>query len=231
MPLIPPVQSVQGSSTTGATLAVVFSPSNIAGHLLIYAWTVNVTGDGVADSQTNTINTDIAQVVHGGGPDGWSHLRSAPNCKAGANTATASGGGSAARTMAIAEYAGIALSSPLDVTVSNTGFGAILGTGVGPSTRTPYSLLVGWNGCGNTTAGPFTPTSAMIERQDINGGVLDGMLADRESVLIAAIVSGATSTGGSSNWACLCAAYKGVIALSIAKSGRRPAPFRPGIAR
>src|SRR5262245_29334819 len=162
-----PLQTNSGASNA-TSLAVAFLSNNIAGNFL-FAGLNSAAGlgsEGITDSR-NSYSNDVAQVSNGDSKAGvWTAL----NCGAGANTVTATGGGSGNREMIIAEYPTVALVSAFDKSVSATGFGTALASGNTATTTQSDELIIGFAGAGNSANQPYTPGATFTERAESGGG-------------------------------------------------------------
>ena len=105
-------------SNPSAAVTNAFPSNNTAGSLLVCCFRGDPTGT-VSDSQHNSWSLAVSQPSDGG-VRGF-RLWYAPNATAGANTVTVSNSGALFVNSVIAEYSGVATSSPLAQTNNTTG--------------------------------------------------------------------------------------------------------------
>ena len=192
------------ASTTNVPLA--YGSNNGAGHLLVLAgrFSNNGTGTPTSISIADSRNT-------------WVVLQSfvnvnsrlvfayAANCSAGANTVTVTANGAGANgafyTFSIAEYSGIATSTPVDKNTTAPGGTTSTSASAGPVTTTiANELLFGWffnetaNGLTLTAGSGYTirnnPSNAG------NGGIEDNIVSATGSYSATMTFSSAVNWGG-----------------------------------
>jgi hypothetical protein len=115
---------VQGASnsTSGTTMNVTYGSGVGTGHLLVGMFRTAGT-----TSVSDSLNGAWTKAV--GTSDGLNSIWYRPNASAGTTTVTVSGTASASIRAVIAEYSGVATTTPLDGTACNTGTGTSATTG------------------------------------------------------------------------------------------------------
>jgi hypothetical protein len=193
---------VQGSAVlndAGAfTIARAFTTANTAGNLIVAAVSWDSTATlTCSDSQGNAYVVVTTQY-----DATWDQSLAvcyAVNIKAGANTVTASFGSSVTtRRLAVHEYSGIALTSPVDVSAKRVGTGTTTVNGVSsPAATTTASgdLIFGavMDVSGSTTS--ITAGTGFTQRQSLN----NKDFATEDTVQAAAGSIAATQTFGASH--------------------------------
>lgn len=148
------------------------------------------------------------------------------NAAAGATTVTVSWGvNNGAGTLAIAEYSGMATSSPTDKTQGGDGFGTAATTAATATTTQADELLAVMT-CREFTAvdGHFTPGTNYNEREDPATDPRPGELEDRIVSATGAYSGAATLLGGSENWTEVIVTFK-----AAAGGGGAARPFVDGL--
>ena len=206
-PRIAGVQSnaIQGSSV--GSLAAAFASSNKVGNLIIAfvrmsttSQTVQVTdsaGNAYTDAVTQTQTSDGHQV----------HLFYARNILGGANTVTATFSATNSHPwLAIYEYSGLSVTSPLDQTAHAQGNSSTPNSGATAITASANELVFAGAGMTANYAGTATPGSGYtLQRQDKGTS-----RAVNESAVVksAGSYAGTFSLSSSTNWSAVVAAFK-----------------------
>lgn len=187
------ISSVQYNSAVASTVA--YLSNNTAGNLLILVGRTNTPASvTVSDSQSNAWAKAVAQAnASTNGIVIWY----APNCKAGANTVTVSGG--LGVELVIAEYSGLATSGVLDPGITNSGSGSgnpYSGGSITPSKNNV--LMIG--GVENDTANGLTdtPTGGFTDRANSLGNVF---LADQIVSSLGTYAYGGSYSNPAVTWA------------------------------
>jgi hypothetical protein len=110
------------NSASGTTMTVSYGASVGAGHLLVGMFRASGT-----TSVSDSVNGAWTKAI--GASDGVNSLWYKPNASAGSTTVTVNGSTSGSIRAVIAEYSGVATTSPLDGTSCNSGTGATATTG------------------------------------------------------------------------------------------------------
>jgi hypothetical protein len=116
--------SSTASSASASSTSLAFTSNNTAGNTIVVAASWQATGltPTCSDSQGNAYSTIVTKADATN--DSQSGICYATNIKAGANTVTVTYGASETyRSLAIQEYSGIATTSPVDTSISNTATG------------------------------------------------------------------------------------------------------------
>lgn len=201
---------VSGSVHTGtganASSAAATFTSNTAGNLLIAVIGWNNSGrsfTSVTDTNTNTW-TGVGTLVSSS--TALTRIFFAANCKASAgnNTVTLAIGGGANCSITIAEYSGVATSSPLDVTNQLTGTSANAALTTGITTTVAGDLVISALELVSTTAPTagtgFTRESAVLHTTNTQG--MEDQIAGSTGTFTGAWTSSAVQ------WALQVAAFK-----------------------
>lgn len=185
---------VQGAQA--AATSVAFTSANTAGHLLVCAVENNSFVGPLAVSDTAG-NTWVSAV----GPESNSDSQAVQifyvaNSKSGSNTVSVTGTGGNYTNMVVAEYSGVATTSPADGSAEASGSSATAATGSFAVTSGDLVVAMGMMGAGGTTAGSGftsrgTDTFSMLEDQIASGATAN-----------------ATLTGTSHPWSIVAAAFK-----------------------
>lgn len=207
------VQSKTGSAPDNSAVSATFDVASTAGNLLVAVVSAseNVTvsppaGWSVAIAQLNSI--DVAICYRENAPSSTSLSFSF-----GATSPSSS-------TVVIAEYSGIATSSPLDVTGSNTGTGTSPTTGSAGPTTQQNELLIG--GLGSSVAAGLNTYSSPLNSFTLRAQVQELGNNNNNCALLDRIVStnGTYSTGAtldtSATWAGVIATFKSATGDSLA---------------
>jgi hypothetical protein len=201
-----PIAYVQGASSalsaTRSTVSVTYSKAQNAGDLNVVAvgWaTAGVTVRSVTDSMGNI----YAQAV-GSTPAGQQAIYYVPNVQAaaaGANTVTVTLSGASAWTdVRIAEYSGIDIANPLDVTASSNGTGTLTDSG-SLTTSSQTALLFAANYVGGTTTGPG---AGYTQRLNPAGDIVQDRI-----VSAAGVYSATAPQDSSKKWVMQLVAFRG----------------------
>ena len=161
------VQANQGAATSLA-----FTSANSAGDLLVLGVENNAFTVGplsASDTQGNTWHSACGPAVSS--ENQAVQLFYVVNSRAGSNTVSVTGTGGNYTNMVVAEYSGVATSSPLESPCgSGTGSSATASTGAFSVTTGDLTIAMGVMGAGGTTAGSGftsrgTDTFSMLEDQ------------------------------------------------------------------
>lgn len=189
-----------GSSTISATFV-----SNVAqGDLIVVgvAWnSTTVTVSSVADSLSNTYSSAVGPTTNAT-LGGSCQIFYAANTPAGANSVTVTFSGTiSGGDLAIHEYSGIRLTSPLDVTAAATGNNTSPNSGSATTTQAS-ELIFGWVFAAN---GPtVTAGSGFTKREDNQGRT-----SEDETVSSAGSNSATFTLSSRQQWICQMATFKG----------------------
>jgi hypothetical protein len=154
-------KNVNGNEATSSHISAAFPSNNTLGNFLI------VTGTAARPASTITIadtagNTYIPAMgpVTDSNQDVTAYIWYVPNCKGGANTVTLTPSTADALEIHISEWTGLATSSPLDQTASDTGTGTTASSG-SRTTAVSGELIFGYTFLLNTASagGGFTGMS------------------------------------------------------------------------
>jgi hypothetical protein len=164
-------------SGTNTTKAAVMAAAQQAGSLnvvvinygALFPATLTQVVSGVADTKTNTYaaSTSVQTYTDPSGNVGALVVWAAPNiasATAGANTVTVTMNGAVSFfIIGVLEYSGMATSSPVDVTVSNTGSGTVTATTGPVSTTNANDLLIGGFSMIDGASAAVTYTSRIVQ--------------------------------------------------------------------
>lgn len=201
-------------SNSAASNSVAFSSNNTAGNFLVCC--IGTSGDvtNVTDTRGNAWSKAVDQ--NQSGILLFSDIWYVPNCANGANTVTLSGGFGGFEIIGVAEYSGVATSTPIDQT--NSANNSINNPDSGPVTTTQASeLLVGVIAhAGNNSA--ITFDSPWTQREDKQaGGIRRMAFADR--IVSSTGTYNATGTFATSpaDWQALIATFKAETSAVVVK--------------
>lgn len=194
-----------GTSITAATVA-----DPVSGNFAVACWT----GRGpLTGSIQETIAGDCTYVKAVGtqdtfGPTTWGEIWYGPNLInnfGGGFAATSFIGSAVDQAIAIAEYSGIATSSPLDKTASGTNFSTAALTSATATTTQADELLIGMIGNEGGTR-TVVPDATFTERQD--GGLCSTEYSDKIVAATGAYTYSGTVSGANSVWVACIATFK-----------------------
>lgn len=193
---------VQGASnsTTGTSMTVSYGSSVTAGHLLVGMFRAAGT-TSVSDSRNGAWTKAV------GASDGVNSLWYKANATAGTTTVTVSGSASGPIRAVVADYSGIATSSPVDGFACNTGTGTTATTGTTASVPAGELAFAGVGMFEN----PITVTagSGMTLRTQFTGA--NGTSADEDQLSTVAGTQNKSftlSTAPTNGWAACVATFK-----------------------
>jgi hypothetical protein len=150
-----PVRFVQGNSANGGTVSLGTIESGADLNVVGVSWSnIGVSVTSVLDSDGNTYAPIGSPIVLAG--NGVLAMYYAPNLHQGAsvNTVSVTFSGATGPILVVAEYAGLSVASPLDVTSSGNGTGTSMLASGSVTTTHGHELLVGIAAAGRTvTAG------------------------------------------------------------------------------
>jgi hypothetical protein len=215
---MPFVQVASGESNT-TSLAVSFTNPVTAGNLLVYCLNKFPGADDTITDNRNTVVNDRAEIET---TDNAAAVWRVANAAAGTTTVTATGGGSGARLLIIAEYDQIATVAPIDRTAGGSAFGATLTSGPTVATTQADELVIGFGACGNSAASPLTAGSGYTLRLSVASAQnkVNGL---EDKIVSATGAQTATFTAASSsNYVCICVTYKiQVLVATLDQEGYR----------
>ena len=194
--------SIDGGTTTSASLA--FSSNNTAGNFIAVA--IRAGGSSqrftVSDSRGNRYQQAIAT---NNGSDDTLAIYYAQNIAGGPNTVTVSDTVPGTMRFAILEYAGIAASNPLDVTVAAQGSGTNPSSGSVTTTGNGDLLL----GAVTTANSPgFAAGSGYTIEESVPAAPGTKLTAEDRVQAVAGSASAAATLLASDNWAAALAAFR-----------------------
>lgn len=204
------LQTKNGENTASvASMTLAYNSNNTVGSLLVAICRIGVqpATATVSDSQGNTWVRDDTQTDTAQAND-YSFWYAA-NAKAGANTITFQTSTNGSLRLIIAEYSGVALTSPRDQKLSTKSTGTSAASGAIVPTQ-PNELVVGWFGtaAGNT----ITATGALTQRDLVPAAPLT-RIALHDVIQTSAVSVNATATYGSSDlqWVAGAVSFKSAV--------------------
>lgn len=211
---MPPTYVQAPAATTvssGTTIALAYDSNVTAGSLLVAFVYANHGISGVADSRSQTWSSAVNVT------DGATYSLATyyfHNTTAGANTVTVTFAGAVTyASLQIAEYSGVATSSPLDKTASNsqtapgTGTDAITSGSV--TTTTDGQLILGWTTALTVGAGTVSAGTGFTGRINVFG---DTLFEDRVQSSAGSVSATFTGTNATSDYITLVSTYKAATA-------------------
>jgi hypothetical protein len=197
---------VQAAGTVGTSVFnLAYGSSNTAGSLLIAVIRIsNGTGAITVSDSLNPNWTSAVANVNGTSNDAIFFL---PNCAAGANTVHVAQSGEGACEFLIAEYSGLALTSPLDKTASSLGTSATGSVGPTATTTVANELIIA--GFSNESANglTFTNGTGYTIRTNAQGNVV----LEDQIVSAKAAYSASIGFGSSVQYSGLIATFKAPV--------------------
>jgi hypothetical protein len=185
------VQGTNGGVQSGPSAGVAYTSNNTTGNLLVLVCrstgASSTAGITITDSQGNTWSVPIKTTWTG---TNTLIMAYAPNCKSGANTVTVSHTGTSFLQTKLAEYSGVATSSPLDKSGDATNT-STTPTSSSVTTTQNGELIVG--GFANANANNLTITagSGYTKRTATDDG--NGAIEDQVQTSAGAISANFTS--------------------------------------
>lgn len=213
------VQSPSAATAfSGMTIALAYGSNVTAGSLLVCYIYASHGISSVADSRSQTFSSAINLT------DGATYSRAIfyyANTTAGADTVTVTFAGSITyASLQCSEYSGVATSSPLDQTTSNsqtdpgTATDAITSGNV--TTTTNGQLIVGWTSAIVVAVGTVSAGTNYTGRQNVFG---DTLFEDRVQTTAGSIAATFTTNHATSDYITLISTFKEAVAASSARRG------------
>jgi hypothetical protein len=169
------VQKANVAASGSTSQSGAYGSNNTLGNLLVaLVWTDS---GQTLSSMTDTLGNTWVQALAIGPLSANSNLyiMYVANCNAGANTVTATGSGSGTfPQFVLAEYSGVAVSSPLDKTASatNSSGGTSFASGNTANTTVANELLIGIFGQPSGTTTTLTPGSGWTNEGQVRSGTV-----------------------------------------------------------
>lgn len=204
---------------SGTTIALAYGSNVTAGSLLVCYIYANHGISGVADSRSQTFSSAINVT------DNATYSLAIfyyPNTTGGADTVTVTFLGAITyASLQCSEYSGVATSSPLDKTASNSqtdpGTATDAVTSGNVTTTTNGQLILGWSSALVVGAGTLTAGTGYTGRTNVFG---DTLMEDRVQTSAGSIAATFTNSFATSDYITLIATFKEQVASTPSFGGR-----------
>jgi hypothetical protein len=222
------VQSKSGGSVSTTSVAVTYTSNNTLGNTLILFLRMSTTSQTVTMSDTLS-NTFVQAATQQQTTDGHTtYLFYVKNCKAGANTVTATfSGTNTYHWLAAYEYSGLDLANPLDQTATAQGTTTAISVGPTSATNTANELVFLGVGFPGSFTGTVTSGSGYTlgeQNLDAVNGSYHGA-TETATVTATGAQTAAMTASAATNWSGLLATFREASATGTVSGTRRPLIF------